>query len=514
MRPLLVLLSIPLLAANRYEVFEAVIDRVTDAADPLARERLVEFRCGDVTERVPAFWDGGSRWRVRYMPVTTDACSWSTLEGLPKKKGRFQVSPSKAAGNVLFAHGPIRVSRNGRHFEHADGTPWFFLADTGWNAALGSTDSEWKEYIEDRAAKHFTAIQFVMTQWRAGRQDETGQTAFEVRDGKVTVNPAFFARMDRKFSTLNERGLVAAGVLLWALTSKDNESPGVALSVEHATQLARYMVARYQAHHVTWFLGGDGDYSGPNVERWKAIGSGVFPPGRRRGPVTLHPRGMRDPWADYVNETWVDYYVYQTGHGGDARKWKWNATEGPATGWKRNPPRPVLDAEPNYEAHRSYQGKTIDDYDVRRAAWYSVLNAPPAGITYGAHGIWYWSRKPEPPLDHERTGVAMPWRDCLGYPGARNMTVLIDTLAGLRWWTLRPDRSLLATDTHREDYSDYAMPARAEDGSFALIYLPAGASGSVVKTEGWRRSTWIDPRSGARSVARVSGDALLLLQRD
>ncbi|MBL8213718.1 MAG: DUF4038 domain-containing protein [Bryobacterales bacterium] len=510
-RLLLVFLAVvPVWAVERFGIFETFFEA---SGEPLGQERLVEFRCGSAVERVPAFWDGGTTWKVRYMALAAGTCRWSALEGLPKKSGRFRVEVSKSTTNPLLARGPIRVAKNGRHFEHADGSPYFFLADTAWNAALWSTNEEWADYLADRAAKHFTAVQFVMTQWRAGRQDERGQTAFAVRDGVLTVNPAFFARLDRKFASLNQKGMVAAGVVLWALTSKDNESPGVALSVEHASQLARYMVARYQAHHTTWFLGGDGDYSGQNVARWQAIGRAVFPAGRRRGPVTLHPRGMRDPWKDYTGEAWVDYMVYQTGHGGDARKWKWNATAGPAEGWKLTPPRPVLDAEPNYEGHMSYNGKKIDDYAVRRASWYSVLNAPPAGITYGAHGIWFWSRKAEPPLDHARSGPAMPWRECLDYPGAKHMQVLIETMRSLRWWTLRPDRSLLASDTHREDYSDYVMPARSEDGSFALVYLPDGVSPSVVKTGGWARQTFVDPRSGVRTATRGAGDALLLLEK-
>jgi len=161
------------------------------------------------------------------------------------------------------------------------------------------------------------------------------------------VNPAFFQRMDRKFDTINERGLVAAPVLLWALTSKDRESPA-ALTTEDAIRLARYMVARYGAHHVFWILGGDGNYMGANAERWKAIGRGLFRPAGPRGPrrsTGRHERSMA-PW--YKDEPWVGFFMYQSGHGSDARKWRWNATRA-GSGWKLEPPHPVVDGEPNYE---------------------------------------------------------------------------------------------------------------------------------------------------------------------
>lgn len=122
----------------------------------------------------------------------------------------------------------------------ADNKPWFYLADTAWNGALLSSPDEWKRYLADRAAKTFTAVQFVMTQWRAGRQDAQGQVAF-TGSNPIKINPQFFQRMDEKLSAVNNAGLVGVPVMLWALASKDKESPGVGLSTEDATQLARYI---------------------------------------------------------------------------------------------------------------------------------------------------------------------------------------------------------------------------------------------------------------------------------
>jgi hypothetical protein len=384
------------------------------------------------------------------------------------------------------------------------GKPWFFLSDTAWNGALLSTNEEWRDYVADRKAKRFTAVQFVMTQWRAGRQDETGAVAFSGAN-PVRVNPAFFARMDRKFDVLNDAGLVAVPVMLWALTSKDNESPGVALSSEDAIRLARYMADRYHAHAAIWMLGGDGDYSGENVARWKAIGSGVFGKGPNRQPVGMHPRGMRAPWEPYKDEPWLDVLFYQSGHGGSAAKWKWNATAGPAVDWRLTPRRPVIDAEPNYEAHLGYDGKKIDDYDVRRAAYYSLLAGPPAGVSYGAHGIWFWSRKAEVPLDHPKTGVAEPWRVCLNYEGAEHMKVLRNLFDTFDWWRLRPDRSILAEDKFDEEsFRDYSMAAVSDRRDFALLYLPVPGRVAVNASalKGSRsEARWLNPRTGEQTRA-------------
>ncbi len=497
---------------HRYGRFEQSFTAAQDYADPLAGVRVtVEFiGPGGLARRALAFWDGGRAWRVRFSPERTGRWRYRTVAsevsdaGLHGRTGQFAVVDYRGS-NPLYRRGAPRLSANRRYFVQADGTPWFWLSCTGWNSALRSTREEWEDYLADRAAKKFTAVQFVMTQWRAGRADERGQVAFTGVE-PIAVNPDFFRRMDEKFDALNTHGLVAAPVLLWALTSRDRESPGVSLPASEAARLAGYMAARYGAHHTLWILGGDGDYIGPNAERWKAIGRAAFPAELDPRPATLHPGGMRDPWPEYKDEPWVGFFTYQSGHGNNAAKWKWNATEGPARGWKIEPPRPVIDAEPNYEGHLDYhERKEVGDAQVRRAAYYSLLSAPPAGVTYGAHGIWFWSRTAEVPLDHPRTGVALPWRECLNYPGAGQMKVLREFFDSIAWWRLRPDRTLLADDPPDPEFRAWPMPARADDGGFAVIYLPANPSVrlNLSSFRGAVSATWVDPRSGRREQGPV-----------
>ena len=507
--------------------FEHSFTSSKDYDNPLSGVRVtVEFR-GPGGERgeAPAFWDGGRVWKVRFSPERAGEWSFTTRSsdesnaGLHSQGGRFRVSGYRGP-NDLYRRGAPRLAPNRRYLVQADGKPWFWLADTAWNGVLLATREEWDRYLADRARKKFTAVQVVMTQWRAGRADERGQAAFTGVES-VRVHPEFFQRLDERIDQINEYGLVGGLVLLWALTSKDNESPGAALPPEQAALLAGYMVARYGAHHVLWILGGDGNYRGENVERWKAIGRAVFPEDlrsaelargagaaaagdARRRPVTMHPGGMHEPWAPYKDEPWLDVLFYQSGHGNNAKKWEWNATRGGAVDWKMDPPRPVIDSEINYEGHVDYHTKGIvGEAQVRRAAYYSLLAAPPAGVTYGAHGVWYWSRKPEVPLDRPRSGIAEPWWECLDYPGARQMQVLREVFESVEWWRLRPDRSLLTEDVDDPEWVRYPMPARSESGDFALIYLPGNESFSLNLAAFGKPVTaaWIDPRTGARTPA-------------
>ncbi|HBY62753.1 MAG TPA: hypothetical protein DEH78_23260 [Solibacterales bacterium] len=538
-RAALVLFFVTAMAAEpadvfRYGRFEHTFTSAKDHANPLKEEVLVRFEGPNgARDEVPAFWDGGRRWKVRYSPELTGNWKFSTAaadtgdNGLHAQTGAFKVSSYRGA-NELYRKGAPHLSANRRYFVQGYNKPWFWLGDTAWNGALMATVEEWQRYLADRAARKFTAIQVVTTQWRAGRADEKGLVAFTGTES-IRVNPAFFQRLDERMNAVNDAGLVAVPVVLWALTSKDRESPGEALPTDQAILLARYIVARYGAHHVIWMLGGDGNYEGAaNVEKWKQIGRAVFPKGRWRRPVSLHPRGMRAPWQPFKDEEWLDVFAYQSGHGSDADKWRWNAQQGPAVDWRMEPPRPVVDTEINYEGHLSYRdNKVIDDGAVRRAAWYSLLAAPPAGVTYGAHGIWPWIRKPEVPLDHPRSGVAKPWTEYLDAPGARQMTVIRDVLQSMEWWTLRPDRKLLASEPQDAEFGNYPMPARSEDGRAALLYLPANPS-IELDLSGFKsdvRAIWIDPRTGARrpggrlrpgygvTVKAPSGSDWLLLLR-
>lgn len=516
--------------APQYGVFEQALAAAKVPVDPLSARVRATFKCGDVVDTVEAFWDGGATWKVRYSPMKLGECTFSVASPeieIDPKSGEFTVVPNRGQ-TALDRQGPPVLSPSRRHFVHAgSGQPWFWLADTAWNGPMLATAEEWDEYLARRVKQRFTAVQFVSTQWRAAYADEQGRTAFQVLDSKLVIDPAFFRRLDQRVGAIRNAGLVPVPVMLWALTSKAGESPGETLSVAFAAQLARYIQARYHAYGPLWFLGGDGDYRGEKAERWKEIGRAVFPPDLARRPASLHPRGMQEPWDGLKDEVWLDYFVYQSGHGSSVQKWQWQAWRGPAQGWRITPPRPVIDAEPNYEGHVSYQQKLIDDFAVRRASWYALLSAPVAGVTYGAHGVWPWMREPGPVLNHERAGSAPSWRTCMEWPGAASIKVLAEVIAGIPWTSLRPDPRLAAPSRVHDDFSNYIAAAVAEDRSAALLYLPANPQVVLDLSPLGKpvQATWINPGNGVRipgpklaaseSVAVKtpgSGDWLLLLR--
>src|SRR5205823_3739392 len=95
------------------------------------------------TNQVYGFWDGGKTWRVRFSPNVPGRWSFKTTcsdtdnKGLHDRAGEF-ICTAPTGSNRFSQHGLVRVARDQRHFEHADGTPFFWLADTVWNGARAS----------------------------------------------------------------------------------------------------------------------------------------------------------------------------------------------------------------------------------------------------------------------------------------------------------------------------------------------------------------------------------------
>lgn len=485
-------------AAERNGVYEMAMKSTRAYANPSAdAEVRVEFTSpGGKQSSAYAFWDGGDVWRVRFSPTVTGRWRWRSHcsdkenKGLHGREGTFDCEAYKGS-NTLQNRGPIKLSANRRYLTCSDGTPFFWLADTAWNGVLKARPEHWERYLSTRRSQGFTAVQFVATHWRAYE----GAPAFTGKNN-IRINPDFFRPLDAKVRAINDHGMVAAPVILWAF--RDND-PGYALGNDDAIRLARYIVARWGAYNVLWILGGDGDYRGERAERWKKIGRAVFGDHPDR-PATMHPGGQSWVAEEFRREPWYSMIGYQSGHSLDGTRW---LVEGPpATEWDKSPTLPIVNLEPNYEGILVPETrKPFDALAVRKALYRSLLVAPTAGVTYGHHGIWSWAEKPEVPLAHAGTGTAPPWDQALTAEGAKSVKHLARLFASIRWWMLRPDPALVTS--RPSDPLLSVLSARSEDGGLALIYLPDG--GQIELDAGKLKlplpARWFSPSSGRYSPA-------------
>ena len=159
--------DVPKTAAN--VAFEITLDAAQPHPEPFLRPALdVVFTDAAAGQRtVPAFWAGGNQWKVRYAsPVVgthryRSQCSDPGDAGLHGVEGQVEITPYTGS-NPLFRHGPLRVARDRRHFEHADGTPFFWLGDTWWKGLCKRLTWEgFQELAADRKAKGFSVVQIV-----------------------------------------------------------------------------------------------------------------------------------------------------------------------------------------------------------------------------------------------------------------------------------------------------------------------------------------------------------------
>ena len=493
----------------RWTRYEAELTAAKTYQNPVQEVRVdVEFRSPSGKEHtVPAFWDDGSTWRVRFSPNEVGSWTWTSQatggdSGLHGRSGSFECIPY-VGSNALYQHGAIRVSSDGHRFEHADGTPFFWLGDTVWNGPLLADRRDWDVFLRDRASKGFNVIQFVTTRWSAAHGDASGRVPYSGVD-KIRIDPAFFQRLDQRVNAMNDHGHIAAPVLLWAHTSQPAMNPGVQLPDDQMILLARYMVARYGAHQVVWFLNGDGQYLGASAEKWKRIGRATFSGVHPDRLATLHPGRMTWMTDEYAGEPWFNFTGYQSGHRDDDEHLRWLVEGPPAKGWRRHRPMPQINLEPNYESHRSRTaGAThfFSDFHVRRAAYWSVLVSPPAGVTYGAHGIWSWEAIKAEPLNHRGTGFALPWHEAMKLPGSADMARLKSLMAALPWTKMIPDQDALKSQPGTSDPRHFI--AVAKGGGSLVAYLPVGGRVQFEPEaiKGLTRARWYDPRTGQWQAA-------------
>jgi hypothetical protein len=488
---------------EQYKVIELSFTSEKTYTTGFETELFVEFTCGDITKKIRAFWDGGNNWKVRFSPeilgqwvvsttASRDNVSTTTENGdklspttaIPgnakpqlgnNNNISFQSIPYEG-NNPLYKHGSLKLSESKTHIVHADDTPFFWLADTAWNGVIRSDEENWQKYLDKRVEQRFTAIQYVSSQWRGNALDLAGEAAC-TETTPIAINPDFFKRIDKKVAMINDAGLIASPVAIWTLIETD---PGIVLSEEDCIKLAKYIVARYDAYQVIWFLGGDGDYLKTGVDKRTHIGTDAFEY-RQNRIVTLHTCGVSWPNEFFRDEKWYSFMGYQSGHSDSEHDIKWLTVGPPSTEWKNRPTLPVINLEPNYEDAHGYAHNTFyTDYHVRRAAYWSLLVSPTAGVTYGHDSIWNWNFETGPSEGHGNwgDGKIAPWYTALETEGLNSMKIMRDIFDTIVWTTLTPAQELLNEQPGDSNPISFVAVAQNKN-NIIMIYSPCGGTVSI-----------------------------------
>lgn len=397
-------------------------------------------------------------------------------------------------GQVKSEAQSLKVSENGRFLQKPDGTPFFYLGDTAWELFHRLDRQESEKYLEDRAEKGFTVIQAVVLAELDGLK--TPNAAGEVP--LIGLDPAkpnekYFEHVDYVVNKAQELGLYIGMLPTWG--DKFNLKWGVGpevFSPENAEVFGKFLGKRYKDKPIIWILGGDrSPEEGEDFDIVRAMAKGVRQGDRGSHLITYHPMGGQSSAQFFHNDKWLDFNMFQSGHGiVDNQNYKATARE-----YALSPVKPVLDGEPCYEDHPiNWQAKNgwFDEFDSRRAGYWSMLSGA-CGHTYGNHNIWQMWQPGWDPISQART----PWWQSLDYPGAFQAGYMRRLFESRPWQMLVPNKSLVkdAPNTAGKE----VLAAVARDGSFLIAYAPYGGGFKLdlSRLKGERvKVWWFNPRIG------------------
>jgi len=482
--------------------FEQVLLSTCEYANALQEANLTAVFTSPQGERrvVNGFWDGGRVWRVRFCPdvpgqwTFTTFCSDPKNAGLDGQTGKFLCTPP-VGDSVFRQHGPIRVARDHTHFEHADGTPFFWLADTAGSAAVLSSPKDWLRYASIRSSQLFNAALWSL---RVGENYEH-ESALAGFSERITINPRFFQHLDSKLEALSGDGILSA---IMPLTDTDSGLGGNSLPEDQAALLVRYLLARWGAEPVVWVMGSDQN-AGDEIERFRTICSAAFT-NSVRAPVMFYAGSSRELAKELRNEVWVDALgieasadIQSDEAGGGAQE----RTSGLHL--------PIVLFIPRENGVIPSTHERIKPEAVRHAAYQGLLLSPPAGVTYAAQGVVNWDTT----ADHTPAaglGAGMPlWEKALFMPGAKQMRCLANLMNSIDFWRLRPQPEAVTHQASQTADETHAVAASTSAKDLTLVYLPQPSSVDV-SLQAMPASpliSWLEPRQGftRSAVAVVSG---------
>jgi hypothetical protein len=440
------------------------------------------------TAQVFGFWDGGRTWRVRFAPdqpgrwTYFTTCSDSGNAGLNEHHGEF-LCTSTIGQSRFRRHGPIRVALDHHHLEHADGTPFFWLADTVTRGALIADPKSWATYAVIRASQNFTVAQWAVATG-GDLEHESAITGFPERIG---VNPEFFKRLDAKLDILTTAGLLSA---ISPLPESNPPPQSVALPDDQAALLTRYVVARWGAEPVAWLL-----ESGPDskqVERWKKIGAEVFSE-IRHAPVVIYSQ-QTEALGTFVAQPWVAVVGFQMPLAGEDPLHDLSAI---------TQSHPAIVFTPHESVMQPNTRTRITAEQVRQSACCGLLMVPPAGASYAGLAVENWDTTVYPKKD-DRFGAGLPqWHKALFMPGAKQLGQIAGLFGSVEFWRLRPEPAVLAAAPLDGSFAPPPCPAATPTRDFSMVYAIKGPMLDLA-LDAMPRSpivTWFNPRQGASSPA-------------
>src|SRR5258706_5771112 len=475
--------------------------------------------------RVPAFWAGSNLWKARYAsPVVgthrfRSECSDGRDKGLHGISGKVEIKPY-AGQNPFYTHGPIRVAADHRHFEHADGTPFFWLGDTWWMGL--SHRLHWTEDVhklaQDRKEKGFNVIQLVAGLFPDMQPiDPRGanEGGYPWETNYSCIRPEYFDAADKRLLYLADQGFTTCIVGAWGYFLPW-------MGVDKAKAHWRYLIARYGALPVVWCTAGEANLpwylakgfpydDREQVKGWTEVTRYLRITDPFRRLITIHPTGIgRLSARNAMNDlSLIDIDMLQTPHGQRGAVSPTVTTV--RASYADKPVMPVINGEAAFEI----LGDNLPTQWTRQMFWLCMMNGT-AGHTYGANGVWQVNRRNDPhgPSPHHNGGVGygkIPWDEAMNLPGSAQVAIGKKLFEQYPWQNFRP----------HPEWAEFAGKSSLSLNGCQWIWFPEGNPAQNAPAEKrFFRKTFVLPESkniksaqlrvsvDDRFEARLNGKAL------
>lgn len=458
----------------RYALVDIVFEATGEYSNPYldVEAEAVVHRPDGAVRRIPLFWDGDRRWRLRVSPHQVGRWMYeikSPDSGLNTQAGSFVCVASERRGSIEPMKGATF------HFQYQNGEPMWFLGDTAWALFTDSSDEQHdrtaaQQYLQARAQQGFNVVHAMLLS-EAGWGNAGGLPFLDMQAQKI--NPGYWREVDRRVAFANQQGLVVGVVLAWG--DKRQVEPFAWRrfpDLAARKRYARYIAARYSAYDTYFIVSGEwhaevrarGSTEKVVRREFTQIGSALAAADPHNRMIAIHPMTRHGSVREFNEAAWMSFGDYQQNYA--------NLHERVLQSRAFN--KPVVNSEYGYHL-RDRDGDGQPDKDnstslesIRHASWDIVMAG---GYLVTGFGTTYFGGNRDPgPFDID-AAKNKPWE--------RQIGVIKQVFTDCQWWGLEPSDGQVSCATPRDkdgrELGRLAPPATtywmlADPGTCYLVY--------------------------------------------
>ena len=417
-------------------------------------------------------------------------------------------------------NGRLMISSNNRYLQFENGSPFFWLGDTGWLVPQHLDRSEVEYYFNKCRRAGYNMVQ-IQVMDAVPSYNIYGQQSLPYGWDFTKADPegeySYWDHLDYIVRKAEQNGIYIGMVAIWGSQVQSGN-----INAEQAKAYGKFLAERYKNNpNIIWIMGGD-IQGNIHPEVWNALATSIKSIDNKH-LMTFHPRGRYTSAKWWSKASWMDFHTFQSGH----RKYgqRMGNKEYPIpdsteednwmyvdSTWAYKPIKPVLDDEPSYEdipkgLHDANEARW-QDYDVRRYAYWSVF-AGSCGHTYGHNAIMQML-KPGYPTGYGSDGTVKAWYQGLEDPGYNQMQYLSDLMLSFPYFERIPDQSIIVGKNGMK--YDRLIATRGKDYLMVYNYNSNVMKIDLRKISGKKKLLWwFNPSDGAISFIGTADNTIITM---